>query len=77
MTESVTEINNHLSRPDEVEGIGGSCVKEIVAHGWRIVVAHFKVEWDNGDTTWEHLRGMHEDYSRMTAQYIVGEKVSR
>ena len=75
--EYVTEINNHLSRPDEAEGIGGSCVKEIVAQNWRIGVAHFKVEWDSGDTTWEHLRYMREDYPRMTAQYIVGNKVSR
>ena len=49
--ESVTEINNHLSRPDEAEGISGTCVKEIVAHDWRIRVAHFNVEWDSGDTT--------------------------
>ena len=75
--ESVTKINNNLSRPDEAEGIGGSCVKEIVAHNWRIGVAHFKVEWESGDTTWEHLRDMREDYPRMTSQYIVGNKVSR
>ena len=34
--ESVTDINNHLSRPDKAEGLGGSFVKEIVAHNWRI-----------------------------------------
>ena len=50
--ESVTDINNHLSRPDKAEGIGRSCVKDIVAQNWRIGVAHFKVEWDSGDTTW-------------------------
>ena len=42
--ESVTDINNHLSRPDEAQGIGGYCVKEIVAHDWRVGVALFKVE---------------------------------
>ena len=50
--EPVTDINNHLSCPDEAEGISGSCVKEIVVHYWRMGVAHFKVECDSGDTNW-------------------------
>mgnify|MGYP003328962024 CR=1 FL=1 len=50
---------------------------EIIAHDWRLGQAHFKVRWSGGDTSWEHLKDMHEDYPRLTAQYIVGNKVSR
>ena len=70
-------MNDHLSRPDESEGIGGSSVQEIVAHDWKLGQAHFKVQWSSGDTSWEHIKDMREDYPRMTAQYIVGNKVSR
>ena len=77
VNESIKETNDHLSRPDEAEGIGGSCVEEIVAHDWRLGQVHFKVQWSGGDTTWEHLKDMREDYPRLTAQYIVGNKVSR
>ena len=62
VNESIKETNDHLSRPDEAEGVGGSCVKEIVEHDWRLGQVHFKVEWSGGDTTWEHLKDMHEDY---------------
>ena len=75
--ESVKEVNDHLSRPDEMEGIGGSCVQEIVGHDWRLGQAHFKVQWSSGNTSWEHLKDMREDYPRMTAQYVVANKVSR
>ena len=75
--DSVKEVNDHFSRPDEAEGIGGSCVEEIIGHDWRLGVVHFKVSWSGGNTTWEHLKDMREDYPRMTAQYIVGNKVSR
>ena len=68
------EVNNHLSRPDEAEGIGGSVVQEIVAHDWKLGQLYFKVRWSSGDTSWEHIK---EDYPIMTAQYIVGNKVSR
>jgi hypothetical protein len=76
-TESVKEINDHLSRPDEAEGIGGSIVKEIVGHDWRIGALHLQVKWSDNSTQWIHLRDMREDYPRMTAQYIVVNKVSR
>ena len=56
--ESVREVNNHLSRPDEAEGIGGSSVEEIIAHDWRLGQAHCKVQWSSGDTSWEHLKDM-------------------
>ena len=72
----VKEINDHLSWPDEAAGIGGSCVQEIVGHDWRLGQIHFKVRWNHGDTSWEHLKDMHEDYPRMTARYIVLNKVS-
>ena len=75
--ESVREVNDHLSRPDEAEGIGGSSVQEIIAYDWRNGQAHFKVQWSSGDTTWEHLKDMREDYPKMTAQYIVRNEVSR
>ena len=75
--ESIKEINDHLSRPDEAEGIGGSCVMEIVGHDWKLGQVHFKAKWNSGQTTWEHLKDMREDYPRMTAQYIVCNKVSR
>ena len=44
INESVKETNDYLSRLDEAEGIGGSCVEGIVAHDWRLRQAHFKVE---------------------------------
>ena len=75
--ESIKEVNDHLSRPDEAEGIGGSWVTEIIAHDWRLGQAHFKAQWNGGQTTWEHLKEMREDYPKMTAQYIVNNKVSR
>ena len=75
--ESINEVNDHLSRPDKSSDIGGSCVKEIVAHDWRLGQPHFKVGWSSGDVTWEHIRDMREDYPRLTAQYIVGHNVTR
>ena len=75
--EPVKEVNYHLSRPDEMEGIGVSCVQEIVGYDWRLGQAHFKVQWSSGDTSWEYLKEMREDYPRMTAQYVVANKVSR
>lgn len=75
--EMVKEVNDYLSRPDEAEGIGGSKVMEIVKHDWKNGAAHFKVTWSSGETTWEHLKDMREDYPRMTARYIVKNKVSR
>ena len=75
--ESVKEVNDHLSRPDEAEGIGGSNVQEIIGHDWRNGQVHFKVDWSSGDTSWEHLKDMREDYPKMTARYIVRNKVSR
>ena len=38
---------------------------------------HFKVKWSGGDNSLEHLKDMREDYPRITAQYIVRNKVSR
>ena len=34
--ESVKEVNDHLSRTDEVEGIRGSCVKVIIEYDWKL-----------------------------------------
>ena len=75
--EMAREINDHLSRPDEAEGIGGSTVMEIVAHEWKLGHVHFKVQWSTNQTTWEHIKDMREDYPKMTARYIVENKVSR
>ena len=75
--ESVKEVNDHLSRPDEAKGIGGSNLQEIIGHDWRNGQVHFKVDWSSGDTSWEHLKDMREDYPKMTARYIVRNKVSR
>ena len=76
--ESTKEINDHLFRPAENEGIGGSNVEEIIGHDWKLGQVHFRVKWSGGNTlSWEHLKDMREDYPRMTAQYIVRNKVSR
>ena len=34
--ESVKEFNDHLSKTDEAGGIGGSCVKGIIEHDWKL-----------------------------------------
>lgn len=75
--EMIDEVNCHLSRPNESEGIGGSHIDEILEHDWQEGHPHFKVHWSDNSTTWEHLKDMREDYPRMTAQYIVRKKVSR
>ena len=60
--DSVKEVNDHYSRPDEAEGIGGSSVQEIIRHDWRLGVVHFKVSWSGGNTnTCEHLKDMRKD----------------
>jgi len=77
MIECAKEINDHLPRPDESVSIEGSLVKEIIGHEWKIGQLHFKVQWSDGTTTIESLKDMREDYSRMSAQYILGNNVSR
>jgi len=74
--ECAKEINDHLSRPDESVSIGGSLFKEIIGDEWKIGHLHFKVQWSDGTTTIESLKDMREDYSRRSAQYIVGNNVS-
>ena len=56
--------------------ISGSCVEGIVVHDWKLRQAHFKIEWSSSDTTWGYLKDMREDYPRLTAQYILGNKIS-
>ena len=73
----VNEVNNQFSRPDEVPEIGGSTVVCILAHEWRFGQLHFKVEWSDKSTSWESLRDLKEDHPRLTAKYIVDNKVSR
>ena len=75
--EMIDEVNDHFSRPDEMDGIGGSFVKDIVGHDWKLGLLTFKVEWSDNSTSWESLKEMKEDYPRITDQYIVGNKVSR
>ena len=50
---------------------------EFVKHEWKNGAAHFKVNQSSGEATWEHLKDMCKDYPRMTARYIVANKVSR
>eukprot|EP00957_Ditylum_brightwellii_P191068 14548167-Ditylum_brightwellii.AAC.1 len=50
---------------------------EIILHDWRFGHLHLKVKWSSGNTTWKMLKDMREDYPRMTARYIVRNKVSR
>jgi len=71
------EINDHLPLPDESASIDGSLVEEIIGHQWKIGQLHFKVRWSDGTTTIEPLKDMREDYSRISAQYIVANNVSR
>jgi len=68
--ECAKEINDHLPRPDKSVSIGGSLVKEIIGHEWKIGQLHFKVQWSDGTTTIESLKDMREDYPRMSAQYV-------
>ena len=75
--EMIDEVNDHFSRPDEMDGIGGSFVKDIVGHDWKLGLLTFKVEWSDNSTSWESLKEMKEDYPRITDQYIVRNKVSR
>ena len=71
------ELNDHLHRPDESVDIGGSIFNEIILHEWKLGQSHFQVRWSDGSTTIESLKGMREDYPRITAQYIVKNNVSR
>ena len=48
---------------------------EIIAHEWRLRHVHFKVQWSTSQTVWEHIKDMREDYPKMTARYIVQNKV--
>ena len=73
----VTEVNDQLSRPDEQSTVGGSGITEIIAHQWKLGYPIFKVKWSSGDTSWETLKDMREDHPRMTARYILENKVSR
>ena len=75
--EMVTEVNDQLSRPDEQSTIGGSGITEIIAYQWKLGYPVFKVKWSSGDTSWETLKDMREDQPRMTARYILENKVSR
>ena len=51
VNESVKEINNYLSCPDEAGKIGGSCAEGIITHDQRLRQVHFKVELSSSDTT--------------------------
>ena len=51
-------------------------MEEIVGHDWRNGQVHFRCRWSGGDVTWESLRDMKEDYPRLTAQYMVENKIS-
>ena len=76
--EQEKEVNEHFANLDEEPDFGGSRVTEIIAHEWRLGHPTFKVKWSGGDdTTWETLADMRQDYPKMTAQYIVDNKVSR
>ena len=75
--EMVQEVNDHLSRPEEGPDIGGSGVTRIILHDWRLGYLHLKVQWSSGQTSWEHIRDMREDYPRLTARYIVENNVTR
>ena len=76
--ERVSEVNEHFSNLEEPPDIGGSRIQEIVGHEWRLGHPVFKVKWSGGnDTSWETLSDMRQDYPRITAQYIVANKVSR
>ena len=71
------EVNDELSCTDEAAGLGGSKVMKIVQHDWKFGHLHLKVLWSSGQTSWEQLKDMREDYPKITARYIVQNKVSR
>ena len=76
--ENVKEVNEHFSNLDEQPDIGGSRVLQIIQHEWRLGHPVFKVRWSGGDeTSWETLADMRQDYPKLTAEYIVSNKVSR
>ena len=49
----------------------------ITAHEWRLGQLELKVLYSTGETTWENFRELKEDHPRMTAQYIVLNRVSQ
>ena len=71
------EVNDEFSCPDEAAGLGGSKVIKIVQHDWKFGHLHLKVLWSSGQTSWEQLKDMREDHPKITARYIVQNKVSR
>ena len=71
----LNEINNQLSRPDEVPEIGGSTVANILVHEWRMGQLHFKALWSDNSTSWESIKDLKEDHPCIVAKYIVDNNV--
>ena len=51
-------------------------MKVIIENDRKLGKLHFKLDWNGGDTTWESLKEMREEYPRITAQCILGNKSS-
>ena len=46
-------------------------------HVYKLGLPCFKVKWGSRETTLESLRNMQEDCTKLTADYIVANNVSR
>ena len=77
--EMVEEVNAELE-PNRVEeaNIGGAAsIIVIKDHRWKLGQLELRVKWDTDETTWEEFKLMKVDHPRLTAEYLVGNKVSR
>ena len=67
----ITEINNKiLPGKDKVE-IWGATLTHITGHKWEEGRMVFEAAWTTGETSWEDLKDLKEDQTRMTTIYII------
>jgi hypothetical protein len=76
--EMVEEINAELepNRLEEVT-IGGAGIVVIKDHRWKSGQLELKVKWTSDKMTWENFKLMKVDHPWLTAEYLVGNNVSR
>jgi hypothetical protein len=75
--EMVNAINDSLSVEATASEVGGSRITEITDHKWYMGNLQLKVVWDAEQSSWETFRDMKEESPKLTAKYIVDNKVSR
>ena len=76
--EMVDEINAELEpNRNDVATIGGAGIVAIQDHRWKSGQLELNVKWTTDESTWEDFKSMKVDHPRMTAEYLVGNNVSR